>query len=230
MVGLFKKNLFFALALVNVVAVKADRHHDKMEHSHKIQVLINSADPDFSYNINNGTGSVVSGNLLETAAIGGYSQVVGLIYPKGTVSTSCACTTLNFAIDKDGNALNAANSLGFFYGWTAFLSNITFDAGSFPAVGTVLENVEWYLIFNSDCKGDNKGANNIFAVGQLVAGSGFSTSNVAMVGEGFPVAASECNQGWNEVDKVKVYFNGNTVTPQYLMKIKFKNEINYKKS
>lgn len=216
---IFKKSSFLAIALISALSLNA-RHH-----SHDIQVLIDQAAPNFNYAL----FSLVSGlpawtynTLLAPRTNGGSYSLNGYIYPKGTVNPK---NQSNFALDKNGNALTAANSFGQFQASSNLLDNVTFDV-NFPAAGTLVENVTWSFNFYNDCDGHDghHGINNIVAFGSLSAGV-LLANQVAFSGQGMPVSATECNKDYNFIEKASMYWNGSTVAPQFLIKIRFENKI-----
>ncbi len=189
---IFKKNLFFAAALVSAISLNA--HH----HSHHIQVLINQADANFNYTLANGS-SIDSGDLLAAQTNGGYFYLNGYIYPKGTIKQSQS----DYAFDRKGHALNASNSFGTFRWIANLFADVTFDS-SFPVAGTVLEGIRWDFNFNKPC------------------GSSCNPKDNDM-----PVISTECNENGNVITEAKVYWNGNTNAPQYLIKITFQNKVEF---
>jgi hypothetical protein len=212
---IFKKNLFFAAALVSAISLNA--HH----HSHHIQVLINQADTNFNYTLVN-AGTVDSGDLFAAQSNGGFFYVNGYIYPKGTIKQSQS----DYAVDRKGHALNASNSFGTFR-WTADLfADVTFDS-SFPSSGTVLENVRWDFNFNKPCGSNcNPKDNDMIAFGQVEAGV-MSANDALFLASGMPVISTECNENGNVITDAKVYWNGSTSNPQYLIKITFQNKVEF---
>lgn len=212
---IFKKNLFFAVALVSAISLNANHH------SHHIQVLINQADPNFNYTLVNG-GTVDSGDLLAAQTNGGYFYLNGYIYPKGTIKQSQS----NYAVDRKGNPLTAANSFGSFL-WTGnLISDVTFNS-SFPTSGTLVEALRWDFNFNKPCGSHcNPKDNNMIAFGQLQAGV-MSANNALFLASGMPVISTECNENGNVITEAKVYWNGSTSNPQYLIKITFQNKVEF---
>ena len=212
---IFKKNLFFAIALVSTISLSA--HH----HSHHIQVLINQADANFNYTLANGS-SIDSGDLLAAQTNGGYFYLNGYIYPKGTIKQSQS----DYAVDRKGHALNASNSFGTFRWMANLFADVTFDS-SFPAAGTVLEGLRWDFNFNKPCGSScNPKDNDMIAFGELQAGV-FSANDVLFLAAGMPVISTECNENGNVITEAKVYWNGNTNAPQYLIKITFQNKVEF---
>lgn len=213
--NIFKKSSLLAVALISAFTLNA-RHH-----SHDIQVLINQGDPNFNYTLFNGDG-IECCNILLPRTNGGYYYLNGYIYPKGTVNPK---NQSNFALDKDGNPLNEANSFGTFRCIAQFLTDVTFDE-NFPSEGTVLEDLRWDFYFCNDCDGHDghHGVNNMTAFGQLMAGI-LGANEIIFSAEGLSMVATECNKHYNYIEKAKVYWNGDTETPQFLIKIRFRDKI-----
>lgn len=212
---ILKKSSLLAIALISVFSLSA-KHH-----SHDIQVLINQADANFNYTLNNGDG-IECCNILLPRTNGGYYYLNGYIYPKGTVNPK---NQSNFALDRHGNALTAENSFGQFHCVANLLQNVTFDV-NFPVEGTLLEDIRWDFYFYNDCDGHegHHGVNNIIAFGKLLAGV-LQANQVIFSGEGMPARATECNEHYNYIETAKVYWNGNVDAPQFLIKIRFRDKI-----
>jgi hypothetical protein len=177
--------------------------------SKKLQILINPADPTFSYTLFNGSAILIN-DLSAVRPIGGYYYLNGLILPGGTISKNQA----SFAVDKHGNPITAADSLGL---WECIGKVLqTLDFSDIPAEGTLVEAIEWDFYFDEDC---HNYPNIMTSLGKTVTGSGFPAFTTAMA----MVGGTRCNKNNNHYTS-KIYISQ---TGQFLIKMTFQDDVKY---
>ena len=177
----------------------------------ELQILINPADPTFQYSLNIG-GSIVH-NFLAVRPAGSYYYLNGLILPGGTISKKQS----TFTVDKHGNPITAADSLGF---WEC-IGNVLVDEdlSSLPSEGTLAETIRWDYYFNEDC---HDYPNVMTSFGKAVVGvvepavPAFLIS-AAMIG-------TRCNKNPNHYT-AKIYISSDSL----LIKLTFQDNVRYDK-
>jgi len=181
--------------------------------SKKLQVLINFSDPvAFMFALSTGTG--ITDDVTATRPFGSYSLANGWILPGGTINKN----QTSYLVDKHGNPITIADSVGRFETSAKMLAEIDFSA--FPAEGTIVEMTDWGLYFNKKCDSETNliMASGFGKAGTLVSGdSSFSWVMNALEGSG-------CNKSHNSLS-AKMYTSGDGLSS--LIEIKFHDDIKY---
>lgn len=237
MSAFLKKSSLIAFAIAAVFSLKADERAEEAfdrakgnrQRIHSVQVLVSPTAQNFSYTIDNGTGEILEPTtlIMEPLLIGGSSLLSGLIFPADTIDP----TQSNFNVDQQGRPLSAQNSIGTFLQEANTLTDIFFinTAGTaFPAPGTNVQWVDWFMMFNNNCCMTSIGQTNVAVEGVLQAGN-FGSNQLVFFGENMPaIQAGPHASGFNMVTSARVYFSQVTQVnpnPQMLIEIDFDSSI-----
>lgn len=107
----------------------------------KIQILVNPAAAWFKFAMN--TGGAITPNPLALRPTGATYIANGLIYPGGTIDTK---NQASFLVDKHGNILTPANSIGTF--WESSDVLIDYELLVTPAQGVAVNLSTYAFYFN----------------------------------------------------------------------------------
>lgn len=108
-----------------------------------IQILVNPAAACFSFAMN--TGGAITLDPLAPRPLGANYIANGLIYPGGTIDTT---NQASFLVDKCGNLLTCANSIGTF--WESSDVLLAYALLAPPAAGTLTTLSDYAFYFNTN--------------------------------------------------------------------------------
>jgi len=194
--------------------------------THKIQIVLNIADPSmFSYVLNTGclqdSGCTFVYNFFATRALGTYNLVTGQIYPGGTVSKK----QNTYTVDKHGHQLTAKNSIGVWECAGDEVDNLNWFA--FPPKPTRFEIANWDFYFKKNCY---KKVNSLYSRGEVISGTFNPAKHKVAVNGSFVVTnGSGCNEGAHGNYTAKLYVAPLSIidptNASVLIKIKFDEPI-----
>ncbi len=211
-----------ALALLSMGTIGAKKL--KTIETHKLQIVLNPADPEFDYILNTGclqgdTDCVFLTDFFATRPDGSSNHVRAEIYPGGTVSKK----QNDYTVNKHGKPLTNNNSIGTWEcNGNGTREHIWMDM---PDTPTLFEIADWDLFFKYACPDDKM--NILFTRVSAFSGT-FDPAHfkVATSGTAGVLNGTGCNEGAHGNYTFKLYIAPDFETkPAVLIKLKFDQPI-----
>jgi len=203
----------FILSLVALCTISAHASSG----SHKFQILLNAFADWFTYAAN--IGGSITNDLTVTTPMGSTVLFNGLIFPKDTVDVE---TQSSFLVDRYGNPLTPANSIGTWFATGTRLVDFNLFA---PVItpGIDIESTHWVLEFKTNEEHGNRVFADVItqALAQFLPGATYQEANGAITG------GTNGNEKIRGKVTAKVY-----ASPIFgqgsIIQVKFSEEVEYK--